>query len=340
MPPMGRSVTEPRPELRVRLSADAVSVPGARRFVRDGLSGWGRVDVLDDAALCVTEMAGNAALHSGSSFMDVSLRDLTRAVRVSVEDAGRRVPVEAVVPQQGRPLTPADHGALPLQEQPMTGRGLVIVSVLSEAWGIDETPHGRRIWAELAGDGVEHPVRPPARTPTPRPPSDAQEMPAGWKIVRMPRCPTALGVRIDQQLDDLVRELQLIDTADDDTHPRDLGRLIAGLVKKPAFARHMARRTAQEAVAAGLDHVDIAMPCPRELSSVARQMFEASALADTLAEERQLLNLASTPEMVSLRTWCVECIVTQLEDDAEPVPYDEWLAEHPLPESAAGSAER
>jgi anti-sigma regulatory factor (Ser/Thr protein kinase) len=329
---MGRSVTEPQPELRVRLSADTVSVPGARRFVRDGLADWGRTDVLDDAALCVTEMAGNAALHSGSSFMNVVLRDLTHAVRVSVEDAGGLVPVEAVVPQNGRRLTPADGGVLPLEEQPMTGRGLTIVSVLSEAWGIDETPHGRRIWAEITGDGVEHPVRLPQRAAAPGPADHGFAMPADWKVVRMLQCPAALGIRIDQQLDDLVRELQLIDTIDDDTRPRELGQLIAELVKRPAFARHLARRTAQEAAAAGLEHVDIEMPCPRELSHVARQMFQASALADKLAEERQLLSLGSTPEMVSLRTWCVECIVGQLEDDAEPVPYAEWLVEHPLPE--------
>lgn len=328
---MVRSSTEPSPELRVRLAADTVSVPGARRFVRDGLAGWGRTDVLDDAALCVTEMAGNAALHSGSRFMDIVLRDLSRSVRVSVEDAGGVVPVEAVVPQNGNRPAPAHDIPPPLEEQPMTGRGLVIVSVLSEAWGIDETPDGRRIWAELSGDGVEHPVRAPMRTPSSPAGSRDFVVPADWKVVRMLQAPVGLSIRIDQQLDDLVRELQLIDTIDDDTRPRELGQLIAELVRKPAFARHMARRTAQEAAAAGLEHVDIAMPCPRELSMVAKQMFEASALADRLCEERELLTLASTPEMVSLRTWCVECIVGQLEDDAEPVAYADWLVEHPLP---------
>jgi anti-sigma regulatory factor (Ser/Thr protein kinase) len=317
---------EQRPDLRLRLSAAPVSVPGARRFVRDGLHAWGRAELVDDAALCVTEMAANAALHSGSNFMNVVLRDLSRAVMVSVEDAGGLVPVEAVVPQNGRRLMPADGGVLPVNEQPTTGRGLSIVSVLSAAWGIDETSHGRRIWAELTGDGVEHQVRPPERGSVRSPATEEPVLPAGWRTIRMLRCPTTLLIRIDQQLDDLVRELQLIDTIDDDTRPRELGRLIEGLVRRPAFARHMARRTAQEAAAAGLDHVDVEMTCPRELSTVAQQMFQASAMADRLCEEKQLLTLASTPEMVSLRTWCVECIVSQLEDDAEPVGYDEWLA--------------
>lgn len=50
------------PDLRVRLVADVSSVPGARRFVTDGLVDWGREHLVDDAPLCVTEMAANTAL--------------------------------------------------------------------------------------------------------------------------------------------------------------------------------------------------------------------------------------------------------------------------------------
>lgn len=102
-----------------------------------------------------------------------------------------------------------------------------------------------------------------------------------------------------------------------------MGQLIARLVRRPAFARHIGRRTAQDA--AGLEYVDIEMTVPGELSADARDLFRASALADELCEARQLLTLASTPEMVSLRTWCAACIVSQLEDDAEPITYADWL---------------
>lgn len=303
---------EGRPELRVRLAAEAASVPGARRFVTDGLVEWGRRHLVDDAALCVTEMAANSALHSGSPYMQVRLRDLEPGVRLSVEDDGALVPLRAVAPS-------------PVESRGTTGRGLVIVSVLAESWGIEERVDGRRVWAELAGDGVEHDVRPPTLEYGEQPMPEPGALPADWVTVRLPGCPVQLGLQIDQRLDDLVRELQLIDSDDGPTPPRELGELIERLVTRPAFARHLGRRTALDAAAAGLEHVDIEMTLPREMAAVVRELLAADNLADELSETHELLTLRSTSEMVSLRTWFTESIVGQAENDADPVPYDEWV---------------
>ena len=108
------------PELRVQLAADTSSVPGARRFVIDGLRQWGREHLVDDAALCVTEMAANSALHSGSPYLRVRLLDIEPGVRLGVEDAGGMVPLAAVAPP-------------PVASQGTTGRGLAIVSVLARS---------------------------------------------------------------------------------------------------------------------------------------------------------------------------------------------------------------
>lgn len=301
-----------RPELRVRLAAETASVPGARRFVTDGLVEWGREHLVDDAALCITEMAANSALHSGSPYMHIRLRDLEPAVRLSVEDDGALVPLPAVAPP-------------PVESQGTTGRGLAIVSVLAESWGIEERVDGRRIWAELAGDGVEHDVRPPTVEYSEQAMPEPAALPADWVTVRLPGCPVQLGLQIDQRLDDLVRELQLIDSEDGPTPPRELGELIERLVTRPAFARHLGRRTALDAAAAGLEHVDIEMTLPREMGLVVRELLAADNLADELGETHQLLTLRSTPEMVSLRTWFTESIAGQAENDADPVPYDEWV---------------
>lgn len=67
------------------------------------------------------------------------------------------------------------------------------------------------------------------------------------------------------------------------------------------------------------------MTLPREMAPLLRELLAAHQLADEICETHQLLTPRSTPEMVSLRTWFTESIVTQAEDDAAPVPYDEWV---------------
>jgi anti-sigma regulatory factor (Ser/Thr protein kinase) len=310
-----------QPELRVRLAADVSSVPGARRFVTDGLLDWRREHLVDDAALCVTEMAANAALHSGSPYMQVGMSDLDPAVRLSVEDAGGLVPLAALAP----PPVPAPGDVPRVEALGTTGRGLAIVSVLAESWGIEEGAEGRRIWADLAGDGVEHEVRPPVLALRDEIAPDPGVLPADWARVRMLRCPVQLGLRVDQRLDDLIRELQLIDSEEGPTRPRELGQLIERLVTRPAFARHMGRRIALDAAAAGLEYVDIEMTLPREMASSVRDLLAADNVADEICETHHLLTQRSTPQMVSLRTWMTECIVTQAEEDAAPVTYEEWL---------------
>ncbi len=313
------------PELRVRLAAEASSVPGARRFIRDGLLDWGREHLVEDAALCVTEMAANSALHSGSAYMQVGMSDLDPAVRLSVEDSGGLVPLPAVTPP---PLRSA--GDAPLVEAlGTTGRGLAIVSVLAESWGIEERADGRRIWADLTGDGVEHRVRPPVVAVGDGSTPGQGALPADWARVRMVRCPVQLALRVDQRLDDLIRELQLIDSDEGSTQPRELGLLIERLVTRPAFARHMGRRIALDAAAAGLEYVDVEMTLPRELASGVGELLAADNLADEICETHHLLTPRSTPEMVSLRTWMTECIITQAERDAAAVPYDDWLRHRP-----------
>jgi len=127
--------------LKVRLAAEPVCVSGARRFVSDGVRSLGRPELEDDATLCVSELAGNAVLHSGTRFMEISLTGLRRGVRISVEDDGP-TPAHAVVPRTGVRTagTPPE-----LDDEPTTGRGLAIVSVLASDWGVVLTGAGKRI---------------------------------------------------------------------------------------------------------------------------------------------------------------------------------------------------
>jgi anti-sigma regulatory factor (Ser/Thr protein kinase) len=311
--------------LKVRMAAEPVCVSGARRFVSDGLRSLGRAELEDDATLCVSELAGNAVLHSGTRFMEIALTELHRGVRISVEDDGP-TPAHAVVPRagvhaSGTLLTPD------LEDEPTTGRGLAIVSVLASDWGVVLTEAGKRIWADLSGGDTEHDVRPPTggpQTSTPAP-SEAPALPPGWGLVRLAGCPVHLSLRQDQHLDELVRELQLIDIDRDNPRSRELALQLRDLLRGPAHARHTGRRVAQQAAEAGLEEIDVEMAMPREFAGEVVRLQDAVRRADRLCEEMKLLTLASTPELRALRDWMTDQVSGQLETGAAPMTWQEWL---------------
>ncbi len=324
-------------EMRIRLAADAASVPGARRFVTDGLTSLGRTELLDDAALCVTELAANAALHSSSTFMEVALRAIDQSVQIVVEDDGP-VPAEVVVPrasfdEPGEPDKPESDDELDLDEldlaladESTTGRGLGIVSVLAQDWGVEETGDGKRVWLTLAeGDGT-HAVRPPTVSTASAGRAEDAALPEGWAGVRLAGCPVHLSLRQDSHLDELVRELQLLDAEQAAPESRELAHRIAALLASPAHARFTGRRIAQQAAAEGRTHVDIDMAMPRELAPHVRALQEAVREADRLCEEQRLLTLASDVDLDDLRAWMTEEVSGQLEHGNEPVPWEVWRA--------------
>jgi anti-sigma regulatory factor (Ser/Thr protein kinase) len=319
-------------ELRVRLAADPASVPGVRRFVSDCLVSWGVPELVDDATLCVSELAGNAVLHSASTFMEISMLRIDDVVRISVQDDGI-VPPDAVVPRSSLPIPGDDPDDL-LDNEATTGRGLAIVSMLATDWGVDTTTGGgKRIWVDVADGGDEFDVRPPRTGTGPdleegREARPAGALPPGWVLVRLVGCPVGLSLRQDEHLDELIRELQLLAADGDNPRSRVLALELQGLLSGPAHARHTGRRIAQQAAAAGLDHIDVDMAMPREFSGEVQKLHKAVRAADVLCEEMRLLTLASSAELRALRAWMTDQLVGQLQDGAEPVSWQEWLRRH------------
>ena len=296
-------------------------MPVARRFVTDGLAAWGRVDVLDDVALCVSELASNAALHSSSSFMHIGLGLHRDVVRVSVEDDGA-VPAQAVTP---RPSFPGpDDPAVLLEDEATTGRGLAIVSILASDWGVEQTQTGKRIWCEISGTSVEHGVRLPKMPDDPPAPTDAPQLPGDWVQVRLAGCPVTLSLRQDEHLDELIRELQLVGANGGNPASQTIALELQDLLKGPAHARHMGRRVAQQAATEGREVIDIDMAMPREFAADVRKLDAAVKAADVLCEEMRLLTLASSTELRALRAWMTEQIVQQAERGADPVAWADW----------------
>ena len=314
-----KQLTRPSPRLRVRFAADPASVPGARRFVADGLTSWGIASLVDDASLCVSELAANAALHSASTYMEIEVQALDRMVRVSVEDDGM-TPAEAVVPRAGFPGP--DDARLELADEPTTGRGLAIVSILASDWGVEKLGRGKRIWVELTEGADEHGVRQPRTTVAEDDDASPAGLPEGWVMVRLLGCPVELGLRQDQHLDELIREFQLVQG---DPRSQELAAEMAGLLSAPAHARHMGRQLSQEAARQGKTHLDIEMAMPVEFGREVAKLQEAVSAADVLCEERRLLTLASSEELRLLRAWMTESVIGQAERAAEPVTWSDWL---------------
>ena len=313
--------------VQARFAADPASVPGVRRFVRDALHPRPDGTLAEDAELCISELAGNAALHSGSAFLDVAVRVDGEGVTLTVSDDGP-VPPEAVVP---RLVVHGDGREVDPDAEATTGRGLGIVAVLAAEWGVERTPTGKHVWARLTGDGGDHPVRPPDTAPQPAVTagellrsSGDDALPDGWGRVLLLGCPVDLGLRQDEHLDDLIRELRLLDTGSGDLRSQQVARELRELLAGPAHARHLGRRTALEAAAAGLAVVDIDMVAPREAGEAVLRMQELVTEADRLCEREQLLTLASSPELRELRAWMTHEVSGQLREGATPVTWEAW----------------
>jgi anti-sigma regulatory factor (Ser/Thr protein kinase) len=308
----------------VRLAADPGGVPGARRFVVEGARAWGLHPLVDGAELVVSELAGNAALHSGARFMYVSLTAIPGGgVRVAVEDDGT-VGSEAVSPRQsGNPDGTGDW-----EVEATTGRGLAIVSVLAADWGVDVTARGKRVWADIVDEDADHEVRPPSSEEGPSTTEQTHSrLPPDWVLVRLAGCPVELSLQQDQHLDELVRELQLLGANGGTAHSRDIASQISMLLSSPTHARLTGRRTAEQARARGLSVVDVDMAMPREFSGLIQQLDAAVKRADELCRQDQLLALASPPELQLLRAWMTHQVVAQIERGEAPTPWSSWVSE-------------
>jgi DNA-binding NarL/FixJ family response regulator len=123
----------PDPEAVLDLPQDLGSVRSARRFVKDILTQWDLLPLLDDALIVVSELAANAITHAESDYR-VRLSSTQRSVRIEVRDGGEGTPEP-----QPKSLT-SEHG-----------RGLLMVAAIAASWGIERS-EGRRklVWAELA----------------------------------------------------------------------------------------------------------------------------------------------------------------------------------------------
>jgi anti-sigma regulatory factor (Ser/Thr protein kinase) len=126
-------LSRPGPRSAVfRVGHNPEEIATARRFVAHHSDAWGYDEIVDDALVVVSELVTNAIVHARSA-CDLRLRESDRILRIEVTDGGRGSP------ELQRPAAHAEHG-----------RGLLLVSAMCEAWGVDTLTDGRKmVWAEL-----------------------------------------------------------------------------------------------------------------------------------------------------------------------------------------------
>ncbi|MFJ3989735.1 SpoIIE family protein phosphatase [Streptomyces sp. NPDC090032] len=131
--------------------AEPERVAAARRQVRELLHDWSDEEQVDSAVLMVSEMLTNVLVHTDGDALlvaEVTGGPSARRLRAEVADASDDLP----------------HKRHP-GELASSGRGLVLMELLADRWGVDPRGEGKSIWFEFyepsAGVSRETPEGPP-----------------------------------------------------------------------------------------------------------------------------------------------------------------------------------
>ncbi|MEV5932298.1 SpoIIE family protein phosphatase [Streptomyces sp. NPDC052079] len=115
--------------------AEPERVAVARHQLRELLHDWPSTDQVDSAVLLLSEILTNVLVHTDTDAL--LLAEVTdggdgRRIRIEVTDGGDDLP---------HPRRPGELAS--------SGRGLILVQVLSHTWGVDPRGQGKSIWFDL-----------------------------------------------------------------------------------------------------------------------------------------------------------------------------------------------
>lgn len=278
----------------VTLAPHPTSPSAARCHVTQVLEDGPLADLIDTASLLVSEVVTNAVLHAATD-IELSCSIGGGSLCVEVRDQSTVTP------------TPRHYDA-----NAMTGRGLGMVELLADEWGVDSDERGKTVWFLLAGADAG-PLE--ARTPTTEParPRDDVE-------VHLLHVPVELVIATVQYDDAVLHELFLLSigsstgTAPGRTGPLtqiDLGPLLARL---------------EEAYQAGSGTVDLVLAFPDDVAAGAVERMALVDDADCMAREGDLLTPAAPPEVGVCRRW----LYSQISLQAGGAPPTPWAMPEPL----------
>lgn len=114
----------------------------ARRFATETLNSWGLQDLVDDAAVIISELVTNAVRHGLPPYA-AAAGDLP--IKLTLVRQGRFVVCIVSDPSDQNPkVRPADDVC-------ENGRGLHVIEALSRVWGWTPLPGaGKAVWAALS----------------------------------------------------------------------------------------------------------------------------------------------------------------------------------------------
>ncbi|MFE2641195.1 SpoIIE family protein phosphatase [Streptomyces nigra] len=113
---------------------DPEALTGARHMIRAAVRAWSAGDRADEIELVADELITNALMHTEGAAV-VTLRVLAgseRRLRVEVEDSSSALPRRREAGESG-----------------VSGRGLLLVDLLTDVWGVEARGGGKAVWCEF-----------------------------------------------------------------------------------------------------------------------------------------------------------------------------------------------
>jgi hypothetical protein len=279
----GASLSQGLDAQSINLAPIAASVSQARHFVVELARRFSLEEVEDSAALCASELATNAILHTRDHFV-VTARRAGLGIRVDVQDA---------CPDQLPLLTP-DHGSVvDLTTLGTSGRGLQIVAALATRWGVFTTAIAKTVWAEISGGGSTDTTSPVVEL---RHHAATEAQPITFVFLDLPvRAAVASGIQVDE----LVRELQLDTEGSLGPDEPTIARLF-DLLDRSASIRLAGRHGALRAAAEGRYRFDMSLST--SLNAL-RAMSELPQLLASLSRDHHPSIPPLPDDVMAFRAW-------------------------------------
>ena len=280
----------------------------ARRWVSGVCEEIGRSDLVENAALALSEVVTNAILH-GRPPVTVRLRGTRDHPRVEVRDASPDPPAPA-------------HTEMDQEFQleiATFGRGLAIVASSSLAWGAERDGDGKMVWFEPAVDSPDEPPEGVFQGFDGDPDEPTFEG-VHSIVVHLLHVPTEAMQAALAHGAELRRELRLLAVAHQDTYPvaSDLSTFFSALARD--FRWQMGGEALREALVAGRRRLDLDVKASADSGARFARLIELYELADAFCRNERLLTLARSPEQVVFQTWMFGEFVRQSAGE-DPMPW-------------------